>query len=159
MFDFFNDNRVKLKDERGFLELLYENDGVILKRSHSKSGVFRGMHWQHPPYQQFKFIRVLSGRILDFVLNPKSEHKTLYYTEIGPEDEWVRINSCLAHGFYAIEDVDFEYWCIGEYNEGAETSYSIEGFLTNTLKLQNLLLSEKDAKAKAIVFQDSVFVK
>ena len=159
MFDFLNQKSVKFEDDRGFLELLYEKDGVILKRSRSKAGVFRGMHWQAPPFQQLKFIRVLSGRILDFVLDPLKEQKTLYYKEIGPQDQWVRIDSDLAHGFYALEDVDFEYWCFGEYHESAEKAYSIKDFLTTTLKLENVSMSGKDVNAEKITFLEAVCIK
>ena len=45
-------------DSRGHLDVLYEQGDLVLKRSFSRAGVFRGMHLQSPPHQQTKLIRV-----------------------------------------------------------------------------------------------------
>ncbi len=134
-------------DQRGHLDVLYEQGKVVLKRSFSKAGVFRGMHWQRPPHAQIKLIRVESGRILDFVVDLSDSPLRLYRRELVPDDGWVQIDAHLAHGFYAIEDTDFEYLCIGEYNEGAESNFSITSFLQSTLGLTQFTLSAKDAAA------------
>ena len=54
-----------------------------------------------------------------------------------------------AHGFYAIEDTEFEYLCIGAYDESAESSYSIVDYLRGSLGLAPVL-SAKDRAAKPI---------
>ena len=137
-------------DERGYLEVLYEQSHVVLKRSFSKAGVFRGMHIQLQPYEQTKIIRVVSGRILDFVMDPLKIPAPLYRRKLSPSDGWVQIDPNLAHGFYAIEDTEFEYLCLGAYNEAFESSYSIIDVLKSELGLLNLKLSEKDRSAKPI---------
>ena len=134
-------------DQRGHLDVLYEQGEIVLKSSFSKAGVFRGMHWQRPPHAQIKLIRVVTGRILDFVVDPTESPARLYRRELGPDDGWMQIDSYLAHGFYAIENTDFEYICIGAYNEEAESSFSITSFLQCTLGLTQLTLSAKDAVA------------
>lgn len=134
-------------DSRGHLDVLYEQGEVVLKRSYSRAGVFRGMHWQRPPYVQTKLIRVASGRILDFVVDAESTERQLFYRELGPEDGWVQIGAHFAHGFYAMQDTEFEYLCHGAYNESAEQSYSIADFLSQRLGLRNVILSAKDAAA------------
>ena len=134
-------------DQRGHLDVLYEQGEVILKRSFSKAGVFRGMHWQRPPHAQTKLIRVAAGRILDFVVDPSEIPARLYRRELGPNDGWVQIKAHLAHGFYAIEDSEFEYLCLGAYNEGSESSFSIVEFLQSKLGLTQLRLSAKDTAA------------
>jgi dTDP-4-dehydrorhamnose 3,5-epimerase len=141
-------------DQRGHLDVLYEQGEIILKRSFSKAGVFRGMHWQRPPHAQTKLIRVAAGRILDFVVDPSANPARLYRREMGPTDGWVQIKAHLAHGFYAIEDTVFEYLCIGAYNEGAECSYSITRHLETTLGLTQFTLSAKDAAALPLEFID-----
>ena len=134
--------------------MLYEEDDVVLKRSFSHAGVFRGMHWQRPPHHQTKLIRVVSGRILDFVADPLTQPAKLYRREISALDGWIQIDSHLAHGFYAIDDTKFEYLCIGAYNEREELNYSITEFLKTIVKLEVLELSLKDSNAKPLLVID-----
>lgn len=149
-FRLLNEVAVRREDERGYLDVLYEQGQVVLKRSFSKAGVFRGMHLQRSPNPQTKLIRVISGRILDFVLDPSQVPAQLHRRELTYADGWVQIDAHLAHGFYAIEDAEFEYLCLGAYNELAESSYSIEPFLRSELGLTQLTLSSKDRAALPI---------
>ena len=142
------------QDDRGHLEVLYEQGEVVLKRTFSRAGVFRGMHWQRPPHAQTKLIRVASGRILDFVLDPSESPARLHRRELAPADGWIQIDAHLAHGFYAMEDTEFEYLCIGAYNESAESSFSIVDFLQSKLGLRQLILSTKDAAATPLEVVD-----
>lgn len=146
-FKSLDNSALRRSDERGYLEVLYEQGQVVLKRSFSKAGVFRGMHLQRPPHTQTKLIRVASGRILDFVTDPSKVPVQLYRRELGPSDGWVQIDAHLAHGFYAIEDTEFEYLCLGAYNESSEVSYSIFAVLQSEFGLSNLKLSVKDQAA------------
>jgi dTDP-4-dehydrorhamnose 3,5-epimerase len=141
---------LRRQDNRGHLDILYEQGEVVLKRSFSKVGVFRGMHYQRAPYTQTKLIRVASGRILDFVVDPAGTPPRLHRRELGVADGWVQIDAHLAHGFYAIEDTEFEYLCLGGYNEGAELSFSIINFLQSKLGLTHLTLSDKDLAAEPL---------
>jgi dTDP-4-dehydrorhamnose 3,5-epimerase len=134
-------------DHRGSLELLYETKNVVLKRSFSKNGVFRGMHIQMSPYQQTKLIRVVEGRILDFIVDMNSIDKKIFWKEITSSDGWIKIESYMAHGFYAIEDSVFEYICDGGYNEASEKTFSIRKFLDEVMGLRNLNISDKDKAA------------
>ena len=142
------------QDDRGHLDVLYEQGEVILKRSFSRAGVFRGMHWQRPPHAQIKLIRVASGRILDFVLDPSESPARLHRRKLAPADGWIQIDAHLAHGFYAMEDTEFEYLCIGAYNESAESSFSVVDFLQSKLGLRQLILSTKDAAATPLEVVD-----
>lgn len=137
----------KKEDARGSLEVLYEANGVVLKRSFSKKGVFRGMHMQEPPHEQTKLIRVISGRIIDFVVEPNGGVNEIRWQEIEAGNDWIKIDAKFAHGFYALEDTNFEYICDGAYVELAEKSYSIVDFLKSVMQLDDLILSEKDAIA------------
>lgn len=138
------------EDDRGWLEVLYESDAMVLKRSFSRRGVFRGLHFQVEPSAQTKVIRVVSGSIVDVVVdmsNPMLEPKTATLT---PTDGWVRIDARYAHGFYALEDTVFEYVCDGGYDEGSELAYSIAHRLPALLGVTNAILSEKDMAAPAL---------
>ena len=80
---------------------------------------------------------------LGFRLRSNESNKTLYYKELSPAEEWVSIDYNLAHGYYALEDVIFEYWCIGEYNEEKEKAFNVENALEK-LGFKNLKMSRKD---------------
>ena len=147
-------------DKRGYLDILYEDRGCVLKQSFSKAGVFRGMHWQREPYSQVKIIRVISGKILDFVMDVSKSPVQISYQELKSKDGWVLIDAHLAHGFYAIEDTHFEYLCIGEYKDKFEESYSIINFLESNFEISNPILSEKDRAAMPIsVISSNISVK
>jgi len=142
-----NQTATRFADDRGHLDVLYEHGDVVLKRSYSHAGVFRGMHWQRPPHAQSKLIRVVSGRILDFVVDPQSEARELFHRELGPDDGWVLVPANLAHGFYAHQDTVFEYLCHGAYAESAEHSYSILQHLADHHGIAAARVSAKDAAA------------
>jgi len=136
------------EDQRGRMEVLYESAGMVLKRSTSKKHVMRGLHHQTPPAQQNKIIRVLSGSIIDFVADPDDVDEVVWWSEINPVDQWVQIDSRLAHGFYAAEDVIFEYFCEGGYSEKHEKTFLITDLLERELGLENVLLSDKDSSGR-----------
>lgn len=143
-FPTLQDEATKREDNRGWLQVLYESDAMVLKRSFSKAGVFRGLHVQVDPSPQVKLIRVVSGRIIDFLVDLGDDAKIIHRKELGPEQDWVRIDTQYAHGFYAMEDTLFEYVCDGGYDEPNELAFSITPYLESQLGLANLILSDKD---------------
>jgi dTDP-4-dehydrorhamnose 3,5-epimerase len=143
----------KFEDDRGNLEVLYETSNFVLKRSFSKKNVFRGLHVQKAPFLQTKLIRVISGEIIDFLVDINSDTKKVFKKKITPDSDWIKIDSQFAHGFYAAEDTVFEYICDGVYNELFEESYSIQNHLEKELLLKDLLMSEKDRQASKLLVQ------
>jgi dTDP-4-dehydrorhamnose 3,5-epimerase len=144
------------EDERGSLQILYERGGIVLKRSFSRKGVFRGMHIQMPPHAQTKIIRVISGSIIDFVLDMSGPQRKLDWRRLDSRDEWVEIAPQFAHGFYALEDTVFEYICDGAYAEGAEKSLSIAEVIEQVLQIRDMIISEKDKKGEKLSVADIV---
>ena len=139
---------VEFRDKRGQVTILYESSTMVLKRSITSKGVFRGLHRQRKPALQSKIIRVVEGKILDFVTDPDDQAAPISYREISAVDDWVLIPSHLAHGFYALEDVVFEYICDGGYNESLEQSFCVVAAIQRELGLENIELSDKDAQGK-----------
>jgi len=135
------------EDNRGWLEVLYESDTVVLKRSFSRAGVFRGLHVQQAPSAQVKVIRVVSGAIVDVVVSMDDPARELKTATLTPVDGWVRIGAEFAHGFYALEDTVFEYVCDGGYDEASEQAFSIAGRLPALLGVEAVILSDKDKGA------------
>jgi dTDP-4-dehydrorhamnose 3,5-epimerase len=138
---------VRREDDRGWLEVLYESDSTVLKRSFSRKGVFRGLHVQSEPAPQVKLIRVVSGAIQDFVVSLNDPSRAVHQTRLLPEDGWVRIDAEYAHGFFALEDTVFEYVCDGGYDEASEKAFSIAERLGELLNVDAVILSEKDRTA------------
>lgn len=135
------------EDNRGWLEVLYESDAMVLKRSFSRKGVFRGLHVQRAPSAQTKVIRVVSGSIVDVLVSMEDPSRELKTATLTPEDGWVRIGADYAHGFYALQDTVFEYVCDGGYDEASEEAYSIADRLPALLGVETVILSDKDRAA------------
>jgi dTDP-4-dehydrorhamnose 3,5-epimerase len=135
------------EDNRGWLEVLYESEAMVLKRSFSKAGVFRGLHVQRAPSPQTKMIRVVEGAIVDVVVSMDDPSRALKTTTLTPADGWVQIGAEYAHGFYALQDTVFEYVCDGGYDEASEEAYSIADRLPALLGVETVILSDKDRAA------------
>lgn len=124
----------KFQDERGFFFESYNKydffkNGIAVEfvqdnTSFSWKNVVRGMHFQFPPYEQGKLIRVLAGRILDVVVDIRRGSSTFgkwVSRELSSENnKMLWIPPGFAHGFFAIEDSIVHYKVTREYNREAE---------------------------------------
>ena len=106
------------KDERGFFMEVYTEQtmaklGINTRfvqdnQSFSKKNVIRGLHYQNPPYAQVKLVRVLSGKILDVVVDIRSAQPTFrkaYAVELSADDRrQLYIPAGFAHGFLVLSE-------------------------------------------------------
>ena len=153
-------------DERGTfapLPSVYGEDKLEFLRktwiqsniSHNpKKHTLRGLHYQEEPYAQTKLVKVITGKILDFVLDlrPDSEDygKTFFF-EVGPTQE-LYVPKGFAHAFITLEDNTIvQYLVDNEYNHKSERSIKwnsvkevVEYFEKNSLTDINILISKKD---------------
>jgi dTDP-4-dehydrorhamnose 3,5-epimerase len=150
LFPRIEQDALRIADDRGHIDILYESGACVLKRSFSKAGVFRGLHWQAESSPQVKIFRVVTGRIADVIVAMDDPARTPHVAEIVPEDGWVRIDARFAHGFYAYEDSVFEYFCDGGYDESAELGFNIAARLPALVGVTTVQLSPKDAAAPAL---------
>lgn len=143
-------------DNRGYLDIIFENeinDHISLKRSYSKKFVFRGMHYQQSPYLQKKVIQVVSGTVIDILINmdSKSEYYGKIYQReiIASNSEVVHIPEYYAHGFVAMTETVFQYITFGKYSLENELSLSLpKSFFTKIqLNISDLIISAKDMNA------------
>ncbi len=147
----FTDNRGKFfkifnKEELEKIGIEGKFDEVIC--SVSKKGVLRGMHFQLPPHEHAKFIRVVSGKILDVVVDLRKESKTFgeYFSIELDEDseEYLYIPAGFAHGFLSLEENTIVVYAtnLGYYKE------SDFGIRWNSFgfkwPIENPILSQKD---------------
>ncbi|HQW84005.1 MAG TPA: dTDP-4-dehydrorhamnose 3,5-epimerase [Ferruginibacter sp.] len=123
-------------DSRGyFFESYNENEfkkaGVDIKflqdnQSKSSYGVIRGLHYQLAPYAQTKLVRVLSGLILDVVVDLRKGSPTYgksFTLELSDKNnKQLFIPKGFAHGFSVLSDTaEVIYKCDAFYNKASET--------------------------------------
>lgn len=122
-------------------------------QSRSSGGVLRGLHYQNAPHSQTKLIRVLSGVILDVVVDIRKDQPTFgkhFSIELSAENKiQLYVPKGFAHGFSVLSDTaEILYKCDDFYHRGSEG-----GILYNDpalgidwgLPADGIILSEKDA--------------
>ena len=126
---------VVFTDSRGyFFESYNENnfkaEGIDIKfvqdnQSKSSYCVIRGLHYQLNPYAQTKLIRVISGAILDVVVDLRQGSPTfskVFSIELSAENnKQLLIPKGFAHGFSVISPTaEVTYKCDEFYNKESE---------------------------------------
>lgn len=164
-------------DERGyFLESFsqkeFENKvskTVFVQDNESKSmyGVLRGLHFQKPPFAQAKFVRVISGKVLDVAVDLRHKSPTFgkhVSVELSDENKLqVFIPRGFAHGFVVLSDYAVcQYKCDNyyapDYAEGIK--WDDKQLNINWLLLkQDIVLSEKDKNNALLNFNTVYFNK
>jgi len=124
------------EDERGFFFESFNLDQFkkttsldisFVQDNHSKSsrGVFRGFHYQLPPFAQAKLVRVIQGEVLDIALDLRQSSPTFgnYVTSIlsAKNKFQMWIPEGFAHGFLTLSNTsEFLYKTTNYYNPAYE---------------------------------------
>ena len=95
-------------------------DFVQDNQSKSMKGVLRGLHYQLPPFEQAKLVRVISGEVLDVVVDLRKKSSTYGKYEafnLSAENKYqLYIPKGFAHGFVTLsESAEFFYKCDNFY--------------------------------------------
>lgn len=122
-------------DARGYFFESY-NEGVFKKhgidlhfmqdnQSLSSTGVLRGLHFQAPPFEQGKLVRVITGAVLDVAVDIRKNSPTYgkhVALELNEENKTMfLIPPGFAHGFLTLRDnTIFSYKCTNLYNKESE---------------------------------------
>jgi dTDP-4-dehydrorhamnose 3,5-epimerase len=154
------------KDERGVfspVSLININDLDLDKRwvqvntsiSEHKY-TLRGMHYQIDPFKQCKYLTVIKGKILDFVVQTnhlKSDFGKIYLFEVG-ENHAVIVPRGYAHGILTLEPntvvqylVDNKYSPENEFSVKWDTVPGLTEMFQNYIpdfNPKNITISEKD---------------
>src|SRR5690606_36449696 len=89
--------------------------------SFSKKNVIRGLHFQRAPYAQAKLATVISGRVLDVVVDLRPDSATfgkVYPCELDSiSKKMLLVPEGFAHGFAALEDSIFFYKCSNVFDK------------------------------------------
>jgi dTDP-4-dehydrorhamnose 3,5-epimerase len=147
-------------DARGYFfesynETVFKQNGIEANfvqdnQSLSNTGVLRGLHFQAPPFDQGKLVRVINGAVLDVAVDIRNnsptygeyvamelteENKTMFYIPPG-----------FAHGFLTLRDnTIFSYKCTNVYNKASEGCILWNDKDINiNWKISNPILSDKD---------------
>lgn len=164
------------KDSRGyFFESYNENEfkkaGIDIKfvqdnQSKSSYGVIRGLHYQLAPHAQTKLIRVLSGNILDIVVDIRKGSPTYGNTfsiELSAENnKQLFIPKGFAHGFSVLsETAEVIYKCDAFYHKESEAGILFNDPALNIdwkIPATSAIISDKDLIHPSIVNCKNNFV-
>lgn len=151
-------------DERGYFyesynTVSFKNNGLDLdfvqdNQSLSQKGVLRGLHFQAPPFEQGKLVRVIQGSVLDVAVDirPNSPTYGKYESVLlsGENKTQFWIPPGFAHGFATLEDdTIFCYKCTGPYSKESEGALLWNDPQLNiNWGIDNPLVSAKDQEAK-----------
>lgn len=119
-------------------------------QSLSSTGVLRGLHFQAPPFDQGKLVRVITGAVLDIAVDIRKdsptygEHIAIELTE--ENKSMFYIPPGFAHGFLTLRDnTIFSYKCTNIYNKLSEGCVLWNDTDLNiNWNVANPILSEKD---------------
>jgi len=138
-------------------------DFVQDNESMSKAGVVRGLHFQKPPFTQDKLVRVLTGSVLDVVVDLRKDEPTYgkVFSQVlsGENKLQLFVPKGFAHGFATLQDQTvFSYKCSDFYNKDAEDSILWnDPDLAIDWQIKEATVSEKDRNGKKFVTFESPF--
>lgn len=129
-------------------------DIKFIQDNESKSyrGVLRGLHFQRPPYEQTKLVRVIQGEVLDVAVDLRKDSPTYgKYESILLSDtnkKQLLIPQGFAHGFVVMTNAAiFSYKVDNPYAPDHEGGIQWDDPALNIdwkLPKEEILLSEKD---------------
>ncbi len=150
------------KDKRGYFFESYnrsdlEKNGLFYdfvqdNQSRSRYGVIRGLHYQIAPFAQAKLVRAIEGKILDVVVDLRTNSPTFgkhFSIELSAHNfKQLLAPRGFAHGFSVLSEfATFAYKCDNFYNKKSE-----RGIIFNDTKLsinwkipkEKYIISDKD---------------
>lgn len=153
------------EDERGYFfeswnKSFFETNNINVNfvqdnQSFSKKNVIRGLHFQNPPFEQGKLVRVIKGSVLDVAVDIRKTSSTygkyvsIELNENNKKMFWIPPG--FAHGFATLEDdTIFSYKCSGIYNKESEGSLMWNDPVLNIdWTIKNEIISNKDQNSQS----------
>ena len=128
---------------------------------------YRRLHFQKPPYEQAKLVRVLKGTVIDFAVDIRKDSKTFgeWRSALLTGENRIQffIPRGFAHGFIVLSDeAVFEYKCDNYYSKENEDGirwddknisvsplklFPLKDYISRIMEennIESLILSEKD---------------
>ena len=162
------------KDERGYFYESFNHEKFFecFKRknlflqdnqSFSKKNVLRGLHFQKPPKEQGKLVRVISGEVFDVAVDLRKTSKTYgkWVAQILSSENHLQlwIPEGFAHGFYCLKDSIVQYKTNALYSFQHEDSikWNDPQLAINWPIKSEPYLSSKDQNSKFFCFNEFYF--
>jgi dTDP-4-dehydrorhamnose 3,5-epimerase len=164
------------EDSRGYFfesynENIFTAAGIDIKfaqdnQARSSYGVIRGLHYQLNPHAQTKLVRVLSGAILDVVVDIRKGSPTyskVYTLELSAENKkQLLIPKGFAHGYSVLsETAEVFYKCDAFYNKAAEGGIIYNDPALNIewkIPADKAMISDKDLQYDSLINCKNNFV-
>ena len=160
--DVFGDNRgyfFESFSQRKFEEATgVKVDFVQDNESLSAYGVVRGLHFQKPPHEQAKLVRVVRGKVLDVALDLRPDSPTYGRYEAveltGENHRQLFIPKGFAHGFSVLSDeAVFQYKCDDYYAPECEDGIAYDDpdlDINWHIPSEKMVISAKDLNRKTL---------
>ena len=122
-------------DPRGYFYESYNKEKFVAaginiefvqdNQSLSQKGIVRGLHFQAPPFDQGKLVRVIQGAVLDVAVDIRKNSPTYgqnFSIELSAQNRTMfYIPPGFAHGFETLADnTIFQYKCTNLYNKASD---------------------------------------
>lgn len=156
------------EDERGYFMESYKESFIkenfpdinFIQDNESRStyGVLRGLHFQKPPFEQTKLVRVIDGEVLDVAVDLRQDSPTYCKWESvvlsGENKKQFFIPKGFAHGFIVLsEKAVFSYKVDNPYAPNYESGIKFNDETLNInwkLPIEEIIVSSKDLALKEI---------
>jgi dTDP-4-dehydrorhamnose 3,5-epimerase len=154
-------NRQSLAEAGIHFDFVQDNESLS-----AEAGTIRGLHFQGPPFEQTKLVRVLSGAIFDVAVDLRRGSPT-YGAHIGvrltaEEGNQLLIPAGFAHGFCTLEPDTRVFYKVDKHYSAAHDA----GLIWNDPEIgikwpipgQQAILSEKDSQLPGFATFESPFI-
>ncbi len=156
--ELYRDNRgyfFETFNSKDFQEKAGEFKIIQANQSKSKHGVIRGLHYQKPPYTQAKLVRVIKGKVLDVIVDLRTDSLTFgeHFSILldGTNKTELFIPKGFAHGFITLtKDAIFQYFVDAPYAKESESGiiFNDETLNIDWIMKRKLIVSDKDRALK-----------
>lgn len=144
-------------NQKVFNDLVGPVDFIQDNQSFSTKDTFRGLHYQVPPFEQAKLVRVIQGEVIDFALDIRKGSPTFGHSvavTLSESNKYqLYIPRGFAHGFLVTSEVAiFQYKVDNFYSKECDRGiYFNDPAISLPLpRGREFLLSEKDASLKGL---------
>ena len=154
------------QDKRGYFMESYKESFIkenfsdihFTQDNESKSsyGVLRGLHFQKPPHEQTKLVRVIEGKVFDVAVDLRAKSVTYGKWESvilsGDNKKQFLIPKGFAHGFVILSEYAiFSYKVDNPYSPNHEEGIRYDNPKLNIdwkINNKDIILSDRDKKLK-----------
>jgi dTDP-4-dehydrorhamnose 3,5-epimerase len=150
-YDLFNDQRGSFL--KTYNKELFKKNNLCCSfeesfYSVSNKNVFRGMHFQTPPFDHVKLINVIRGSIIDIVLDIRKDSLTygkyIQFDLSENDSKGLYIGTGLAHGFYSKDNNTIvQYHTSTVQDKDSESGIKWNSFGMK-LNFENIIISDRD---------------